>query len=387
MTRTRTAVVLLVLIVIAAVGVYTRKRNSTSIDAMFTDYFSPDYFTARSRFRQKAEKAGGRLAVLELDAKGPGGENLTIDIAWFGAERPRRVLFHSSGLHGSEGFAGSAIQLQFLEAPPQPPDDGAIVLVHALNPYGMAWQRRVNEENVDLNRNFLGPDEAYAGAPERYQGLDPFLNPPSPPSWDFFYVKVLWLWVWDRDGKTKQAITGGQCEYPKGLFFGGKRLQQGPQRIQTWVGQHLASAEHLVAIDIHTGLGKHGDYKLHADKKNYERLRKTFGKRVIKLDPKGNVYALKGGFRTMFPRALPRTRVDFVSQEFGTYHALRVLHALREENRWHHYGKGGVEHPTKQKLKETFGPDDDSWRQSVLSGGKQLLTKAVELAFAAPPQN
>jgi hypothetical protein len=29
-----------------------------------------------------------------------------------------------------------------------------VVLVHALNPYGFAWLRRVNENNVDLNRNF-----------------------------------------------------------------------------------------------------------------------------------------------------------------------------------------------------------------------------------------
>ena len=29
-----------------------------------------------------------------------------------------------------------------------------LVFVHALNPYGFSWVRRVNEDNVDLNRNF-----------------------------------------------------------------------------------------------------------------------------------------------------------------------------------------------------------------------------------------
>jgi hypothetical protein len=28
------------------------------------------------------------------------------------------------------------------------------MLIHALNPFGFAWLRRVNEANVDLNRNF-----------------------------------------------------------------------------------------------------------------------------------------------------------------------------------------------------------------------------------------
>src|SRR5690242_16518930 len=92
-------------------------------------YFSPDYAAARARFREGLEKAGGRLEGLQLDARGPGGENLTIDVGWFGAERPRRVLLHSSGVHGVEAFAGSAIQLQLLDDLPKLPDDAALVLV------------------------------------------------------------------------------------------------------------------------------------------------------------------------------------------------------------------------------------------------------------------
>lgn len=67
---------------------------------------------------------------MDLDGTRPHGEPLTIDIGWLGAGRPRRVLFHSSGLHGVEGFAGSAIQLKLLDSLPQIPNDGAIVLVH-----------------------------------------------------------------------------------------------------------------------------------------------------------------------------------------------------------------------------------------------------------------
>ena len=78
-------------------------------------YFSPDYVTARDGFRQAAQRAGGRLTARELAANGPGGEDLTIDIAWFGPDTPRRAFIHSSGVHGVEAFAGSAIQLQWLE--------------------------------------------------------------------------------------------------------------------------------------------------------------------------------------------------------------------------------------------------------------------------------
>ena len=148
-------------------------------------FFSPDYFAARDRFREAAARAGGRVETLPLDAKGPGGQNLGIDIAWFGAANPRRVLLHSSGLHGIEGFAGSAIQLQLINDIPALPDDTALIVVHVLNPYGMSWLRRFNENNVDLNRNFLGGG-AYAGAPDAYVTLNSFLNPPTPPGMDFY---------------------------------------------------------------------------------------------------------------------------------------------------------------------------------------------------------
>ena len=354
---------------------------------MAENYLSSDYFAARSRFRQKVEKAGGQLKALKLDVKGPCGEDLTIDIAWFGPEQPRRVLLHSSGLHGVEGFAGSAIQLQFLHSMPAIPDDAAIILVHILNPYGMTWLRRVNEGNVDLNRNFLGPDEDYVGAPEAYGKLDSFLNPPSPPSVDFFLLRAIWLIVRYGMPTLKQTVAGGQYEYPKGLFFGGKRLEQGPLKCRAYIAEHLAAAEHVVAIDVHTGLGKYGEDTLLVEAKDYETLRPIFGERVKPLDPKhGPAFRIRGGYHLMIHRVLPQAKVYFASQEFGTYNPIKVLHALREENRWHHYGDGSVDHSAKHKLKETFCPDDDSWRRSVLGRGKGLLEQAVELAFAGPTQ-
>src|SRR5437879_4302877 len=95
-------------------------------------FFFPDYFAARHRFREMAATAGGRPETIPLDAKGPSGEGLGIDIAWFGAANPRSVLLHSSGLHGVEGFAGSAIQLQLLDDLPKLPKDAALIAVHAL---------------------------------------------------------------------------------------------------------------------------------------------------------------------------------------------------------------------------------------------------------------
>ena len=62
-----------------------------------------------------------------------------------------------SGTHGVEGYCGSGIQIGFLKEGlfAELPDDMSVVLLHAMNPYGFSNDRRVNEDNVDLNRNFL----------------------------------------------------------------------------------------------------------------------------------------------------------------------------------------------------------------------------------------
>src|SRR5438105_731856 len=174
-------------------------------------FFSPDYFTARNRFREAAVRAGARMETLPIDAKGPAGENLGIDIAWFGPENPRGALLHSSGLHGVEGFAGSAIQLQLLNELPNAPADTALIVVHILNPYGMAWLRRTNENNVDLNRNFLG-DGKYTGASPAYGTLNSFLNPETPPSTDFFTLRAAWLVLRYGMPALKVAVLSGQYE-------------------------------------------------------------------------------------------------------------------------------------------------------------------------------
>ena len=93
---------------------------------------------------------------------------------------------------------------------------------------------------------------------------------------------------------------------------------------------------------------------------------------------------LKRAWHTVFAavedvifQAIPRANIFAVAQEFGTYSAKRVLHALRQENRWHHYGSAVLGHPTKRVLKETFCPDDETWRDRVLKRGKELLRQGL----------
>jgi hypothetical protein len=352
-------------------------------------YFSPDYLAARERFRHAVARAGGRLTPLALTAAAPGGEALTIDIGWFGAEHPVRAFVHSSGVHGVEAFAGSAIQLQFLaEGISDMPDDCALLLVHVVNPYGMTWLRRVNEHGVDLNRNCLGPEEAYEHAPPGYEALDAFLNPPQLPGWDLFYVRAGWLILQHGLPRLKQAIAGGQYVNPQGLFFGGTSLEEGPRCLQRYVRDRLADVRRLIGVDVHTGLGPFGVDTLLVNapelSQQFATLRQTFGQPVSPSDPKRSpAYQVRGTYDTIFRRALPEADVCFVVQEFGTYSNVRVLKALRAENCWHRASGDSLDHQCKTDLVEAFAPKSESWRDAVLQRGRTVTRQAQALLTSA----
>src|SRR5690606_4724021 len=88
--------------------------------------------------------------------------DLTVSIAEFPAKRPERVYVVSCGIHGVEGYAGSAIIRALLESvlPQLNAEDTGLLVVHALNPYGFHHFVRVNRNNVDLNRNCAAPGDS-----------------------------------------------------------------------------------------------------------------------------------------------------------------------------------------------------------------------------------
>jgi hypothetical protein len=157
------------------------------------------YHEARDLFRQATQDLGAHLENHVVLNGAEYGGDLTIDVAVVGVEDPTWSLVVSSGLHGVEGFFGSALQTAYLRQVQRQDvidSKGQLVLIHAINPFGFFALRRVNEDNVDLNRNFLVTGETYSGSPQLYKDLDDFLNPASPPhQFDGYLIKALWISV------------------------------------------------------------------------------------------------------------------------------------------------------------------------------------------------
>ena len=348
--------------------------------------FSSDYESARSRFRDAATAVAAALHTIAVPGSAPNGTPLFIDIAWLGAAHPRRVFLHTCGLHGVEAYTGSAVQLALLESAPVPGTEDALVLVHVLNPYGMAWLRRTNENNVDLNRNFLMNGERWEGVPALYRLLDPLLNPQSPPVHDGFRVRAPALAMKLGFQRVKHAIAEGQYEYDRGLFFGGRELQAGPRLFSAWLKQHVSCADYVFALDLHTGLGRRGTDTLLSAPADLASARPALNAALERelTDPTGPsvAYTVRGGYGAALRHLLPASRIDFALQEIGTYPPLTVLHALREENRWHFYGDGSIVHPAKLRLREVLCPQAVDWRRRAVTRGLTLARAAARWTFA-----
>jgi hypothetical protein len=362
------------------------RRRSAVTPPLSTALFPATYVEARKRFITAARAAGGSLHSLPIAARGPNDEMLSIDIAVLGDERPSQAVVHCSGLHGVEGFAGSAIQLALLAQAPEIAAGRALVLVHALNPYGMAWLRRVNERNVDLNRNF-GVECAHLPATsDGYRRVERLLNPPTPPEKDAFRLKAAAVVLRHGLGPMTAAVARGQYEYPLGLFYGGSTAEEGVSAYTAWLRATLSGVSRGLAIDVHTGLGARARESLFL-KPGSAPLSEVAGALARRVSFDGGDrdvgYGVHGGHGSAFSRLTgsfdARERFGFVTQEFGTYPSLRVLHALREENRWHHYGDRALAHETKRDLLEMFAPAAPAWRDRVVAAGVSLARRACEV--------
>ena len=351
--------------------------------------FSPDYTTARVRFREAADKLDLKREAHSINQPGPDGEDLTIDVAITPGIHSESALVISSGLHGVEGFLGSAVQLALLRAwAARRESIPAVrcVFLHGLNPFGFAWHRRVNEMNVDLNRNLLLDGESFSGSPAGYSRLDNLLNPQRAPSrWEPVTLKFLLSIARYGMPALKQSIASGQYDYPQGLFYGGDRPSRTHEILSTHYERWLADSSRVMHLDFHTGLGVWAacklliDYPLNASQ--YQRLSRWFGPDAFECTHTPDVaYRTRGSFGQWCVARNRERDYLYAATEFGTYNPLRVLAGLRAENQGHHWDQpqSPATEQAKQELVELFCPRAEGWRTQVLQRSMQLVNQAMD---------
>ncbi len=351
-------------------------------------YFSVTYSEAREKFRAVAQAAGARLTAYENpNSRGLEGETLTTDVACLGPDDAERVYLTVSGTHGAEGFCGSGAQIghfqdRLFEA--MPPKTKA-VMVHAINPYGFSWIRRVTEDNVDLNRNFQDFSKPLPQN-KAYEEVHDWLIPAH---WEGQGRAAADQAIVDYrkkhgDFAFQSAMSGGQYSRPDGLFFGGQKPTWSNTIFRRILKEHVpAGARKFCSIDFHTGLGPMGygepifigPYV----SGNYERVKLWFGPEVTNPNDGSSSSAKVTGTVPEAYNDLPGgMEVTAIALEYGTVPMEQVTEALRGDHWLHAKGdpKAPIAAELRRKVRDAFYTDTPAWKAAIFGRAADFALRA-----------
>lgn len=350
-------------------------------------YFPASYDEGRANFREAAQAEGFKTQAYANPTKGPQGQELTTDVCWIGPRDAERVLVAMSATHGNEGYCGSGVQNAWLREGlyKEVPEGTAQLLIHAVNPSGFAWVRRVTEENVDMNRNFVdftGPLPENSG----YQELHPFI---CPTNWDEATLaecdRVFDAFVEENGlAALQHAISGGQYSHAEGLFFGGQGPTNARKTLLRIVDDYLSGAKKVAVVDYHTGLGPygHGERIVVHDPKGpaYQRAREWYDDDITSPFDGSSTSAPLTGVNLMgMEEALGETEFTALALEYGTYELMEVLNCLRADNWLHQHGDLDSEKgkAIKKETRRCLYPDKDDWKEMIWERAVETQRAAV----------
>jgi hypothetical protein len=352
-------------------------------------FFAQSYAEARARFLAACAAAGLAVQSHEHPLKGRDGETLAMDVARMGPPDASRVLMVTSACHGVEGYCGSGVQGALLAdagfAAAARAAGVAVLFVHALNPYGFSWWRRVTHENVDLNRNGLDFERlADLPASPAYDAIAaaamPAEWPPTPEN-----EAVLAAYAAQHGAKGLQAaVTGGQYRHPQGLFYGGTAPTWSAATIAAVLREHATRCERLGWIDLHTGLGPQG----HGEKiwggrdeaAAIARARAWWGAEVTSMyDGSSTSARLQGLLTELAYRHCAQAEITPMALEYGTEPTEEVILCLRAEQ-WlemHPQADAATRTALKRRFRDAFYTDTPAWKQTIVEQGLAAARQAV----------
>jgi len=353
-------------------------------------HFSANYGEARKKFLDAAREADASLESLQnTEANGPRDEPLYTDVARLGPPpgEARAILFLNSATHGIEGYCGSGCQIGLLreDAFADLPEGVAVVLTHAVNPYGFCWGRRVNENNIDLNRNCVDHDTPYPDD-SGYRAIHDTVCPPDlMENKDANDVKVFKLL--DEMGlpAMQEAISSGQYSRPDGLFYGGNAPAWSNRTWAAILARHGQGAAKGIFVDFHTGLGPSGYGEMIGlgGKEGIARARDVWGEEnVTDMSDGSSTSALvRGDMGEHFLHQFEGKWSAGIALEYGTLDVITVLDGLRQDNWLYLHGDrdSSLGEQIVANTRACFYTETDEWKRQVFD----RATFAIDRALAA----
>ena len=363
-------------------------------------YYPNDYDESRATFREgcRHSQSLGPGFCREFTVPSRMHRDLTIDVAYYG-RGGSRLLVLQSGTHGPETYAGAAIQelarRRHLEKLLARGID--VLMIHALNPFGYREGRRADENNVNLNRNFILDGESYQTKNDPYRELRSTFESEKPvgrPALEYARVDAGLLWQLARYRRVRpisEAMNKGQYEFDRGINFGGFGPTPQVAILRELLTPLLNTHEKTVFVDLHTGLGEADVLHLMTAKRStpamVEDFRPTFDAlaadkiRTTVSSSDAGFFSTTGGVEE-FPAALAPAGHEVLSMtaEFGTMGTgipaqLRSAHRIIVENQaWFNGCDDALScAQVRQDFLDLFNPTDPKWRTGVLRQADRFL--------------
>ncbi|HTQ13143.1 MAG TPA: M14 family metallopeptidase [Rhizomicrobium sp.] len=353
-------------------------------------YFPNDYREARARFIEAAEASDLGVTTRVLRGQlGPDGKPLFLDTAMAGPREAKSALLLISGTHGVEGYFGSGAQTGLLREglARRMPKGVKLVLLHALNAFGFAWDRRVNEDNADINRNFV--DHARPPKNDAYDSLAGEIAPDdiSPDCMRAANARLRAYAKAHGDFALQEAVSAGQYRHPTGVYFGGQREAWSAAMLKDVFREELKGVENLVVVDFHTGLGEEGAAEMINEdlpgSPEYARAKQMWGARVRSSEAGESLSPpLHGTIDKAVARWMKGKQLTFAALEVGTRSTRDVFDALRRDNWLHLHARPGHRDwkAIKRQIRDAFYVDTPGWKRKVwdhAAGAVEAATRVI----------
>ena len=350
------------------------------------DPFARTYAEARAKFVAAAD--GTQLQSHPEPLRGVELETLAMDVARIGADDADALLIVSSGCHGVEGYCGSGAQVALLQDESfraKARDAGvALLFVHALNPWGFSFGRRVTHEGVDLNRNVIDFRRPPPGNPG-YDQLAALLLPEQWPPGADNQRQLLAYAASKGMAALQSAVTGGQYAHPDGLFYGGAGPTWSQQTLRLVLRQHATRCRLLGWIDLHSGLGESGvGERIFSarDEDGAKHRAKAWWGNCITFTEDGSSTSsdLHGNLWHAVYDECPQAAYAGIALEFGTQPTEAVLQALRYDHWVARRRDPHDEHleAARAAMRHAFFTDTPQWKQAVLAQSHAAAVQAVD---------
>ncbi|MBL8062409.1 MAG: DUF2817 domain-containing protein [Anaerolineales bacterium] len=351
--------------------------------------FPKSYEASRARFLRDVELLRPHWPSSRLEAHPLKNiPDLSIDWLWAEPHKKENLVLISIAEHGIEGYVGSAMLKLFMDefAPRLNSENTGLLLVHAINPWGMKHHKRVNPNHVDLNRNFVFDGNFSSAINPDYDTLKNFLSPRRPirnlgteklP----FYANALRYIISPGRVKVKAASLLGQHRHPQGIYYGGTEWQEETIVLMELYRTALAGYQNFIQVDVHTGYGPRHQMTIiipPLDSTSSSVAMRKFNYPLVQKIDADEFYAISGDMGEYVYRLrdaeFPNKNVFACGFEFGTFGnslpaLLRSLHISILENQLRHHGAVDpkAESKIRAEYEELFLPTEHNWREKALS--------------------